>query len=61
MQNKPTSAVTRPASKEADSAESGAFNVCATNRYVISAKGNVSVSGATVNRVSEATRSAVSN
>ena len=54
MQNSPTSAVTPPASNDAESAESGAPSVCATKRYVMSANGNVSVRGATVSRVSGA-------
>ena len=49
-QNKPTRAVTPPASIAAPKAWPGAPNVCATKRYVVSANGNVSVSGATVSR-----------
>jgi hypothetical protein len=53
-QNSPTKAVTAPANTAAPRAESGAPSVCATNKYVASANGNVSVKGVIVSNVSGA-------
>lgn len=50
-QKSPTRAVTPPARSAAPKAWFGALRVCATKRYVVSAKGNVRVKGAIVRSV----------